>query len=60
MTAKELVIKVAARECGMVNLSIAQISEAVRHTLAVVSELPPPEREKLLAAASRRERARKK
>jgi len=58
MTFNELSAKVAARECGDINLPIAQIAEVVRHTLAVVSELPPPAREKLLASAARRERAR--
>lgn len=58
MTVHELVTKVAAREGGAVNLNIAEVSEVVRHTLAVLSELPPPEREQVLAAAGRRERAR--
>lgn len=58
MSAKDIAVKVAAREGGKINLSIAQIAEAVRHTLAVISELSPPEREKVIAAAAKRERAR--
>lgn len=55
----KLVKEAARREGGKVNLPIAQVTEVVRHTLALLSEMPASQAMKVIEDARKREGVRK-